>query len=282
MPNASSVASLLQWGTERLQATSPTERLDAELLLGHVLQWSRVRLLVDARETVDEVLVERFRGLIARREALEPVAYLLGYREFYGLEMLVTPDVLVPRPETELLVELALERAKGRDSIRACDIGTGTGCIAIAFAMNAPQAVVTAVDVSPAALAVARQNVERYSLADRVRLVQGDLLGPIEEPVDLLLSNPPYTILAEVDEGVRLYEPHLALDGGVQGLDLYGRLLSEATTRLRPGASILLEIGAWQGAALRDLASQYFPGAQVSVHQDLAGLDRIVVIDTAK
>jgi release factor glutamine methyltransferase len=282
MPNASSVASLLQWGTERLQATSPTARLDAELLLGHVLQWSRVRLLVDARETVDEVLVERFRGLIARREALEPVAYLLGYREFYGLEMLVTPDVLVPRPETELLVELALERAKGRDSIRACDIGTGTGCIAIAFAMNAPQAVVTAVDVSPAALAVARQNVERYSLADRVRLVQGDLLGPIEEPVDLLLSNPPYTILAEVDEGVRLYEPHLALDGGVQGLDLYGRLLSEATTRLRPGASILLEIGAWQGAALRDLASQYFPGAQVSVHQDLAGLDRIVVIDTAK
>jgi release factor glutamine methyltransferase len=159
------------------------------------------------------------------------------------------------------------------------DIGTGTGCIAVAVAANAPQARLYAVDLSPDALRVARRNIERHGLTERVLLLEGDLLDALPEPVDLLLSNPPYTILSEIDEGVRLHEPHLALDGGPDGLDVYRRLLAAAPTWVRPGGAVMLEIGAWQAADVRKLALAAFPAAQVMVQQDLAGRDRVVLIE---
>jgi release factor glutamine methyltransferase len=311
-----SVARTLAWATDQLRIASSTPRLDAELLLAHVLGWSRARVLAEGRAPLVDADLTAFRALVARRAALEPVAYLLGHKEFYGLDFIVDRSVLVPRPETELLVDLALElarprttdhgprttdhrlaqnkaedvltcspvhpftRSPNRPSVVVSDIGTGSGCIAVAVAANLPGALVYAVDISPAALHVARQNVERHGLIDCVRLLQGDLLDPLPEPVDLLISNPPYTVLSEIDAGVRQHEPQLALDGGPDGLEVYRRLLVAAPARLRPGAAILLEIGATQGAALLELARAQFPAARVAVHQDLAGLDRVVVIET--
>jgi release factor glutamine methyltransferase len=249
-------------------------------------------VLAEARQPLTREQQELFRSLVARRRDLEPVAYLTGQREFYGLMFEVTPATLVPRPETELLVDLALKWTvdDGREvvptvnrqqsTVRVADIGTGTGCIAIAFAVNWPEAKVIAVDRSPEALAVAARNVARHHLGERVRLVEGDLLAPLTEPVDLLLSNPPYTVLAEIDENVRRHEPYLALDGGPDGLDLYRRLLAEAPAKLVPGGAVLLEIGDTQGAAVASLGAQHFPNAQISVHKDLAGLDRVVAILT--
>jgi release factor glutamine methyltransferase len=295
----STIAHALAWATDQLRAASKTSRLDAELLLGHILGWSRARVLAESRASLSSAQQTAFRELIARRAALEPVAYLVGHKEFYGLDFLVDRHVLVPRPETELLVELTLEyaRAKNQEPRTAeadladdlgfsvlssrflvADIGTGSGCIAVALAVHLPRALVYATDISPQALRVARQNVERHAVAERVRLVEGDLVSELREPVDLLVSNPPYTILSEIDEGVRRYEPHLALDGGADGLAIYQQLLAAAPSKLRPGGAVLLEIGATQGAAVVELARSHVPAARVELHQDLAGLDRVVTI----
>jgi release factor glutamine methyltransferase len=296
----SSIDQALAWGAAQLRSASATARLDAELLLAHVLGWSRARLLAEGRTPLDDRLQAHFRALIARRAALEPVAYLVGRREFYGMDFLVDRHVLVPRPETELLVELAIAAARrttnderrinepidahlssfvlGRSSLKIADIGTGSGAIAVAVAAHIPGALVYATDISPEALYVAQQNVERHGLSERVVLREGDLLEALPEPVDLLLSNPPYTILSETDEGVRRHEPGLALDGGADGLAFYRRLLDAAPAKLRPGGAILLEIGATQGAAVVGLARAAFPAARIVVHQDLAGLDRVVEI----
>jgi release factor glutamine methyltransferase len=292
------IAQALAWATHDLRTTSPTARLDAELLLAHVLGWGRARLLAEGRSALTETQAGTFRSLILRRVALEPVAYLIGHKEFYGIDFAVDRRALMPRPETELLVELALgfarrrtkdERPKEPDraslvvrpsSFVITDVGTGSGAIAVALALHLPAAQIYAIDISADALEVARQNVERYELAGRVRLLQGDLLDPLTEPVDLIVSNPPYTILCEIDEGVRRHEPYLALDGGVDGLELYRRLLAQAPNKLLLGGKILLEIGATQAVAVVALARRAFPNAAVSVHQDLAGHDRVVVIET--
>jgi release factor glutamine methyltransferase len=291
------IAQALAWATHELRATSETPRLDAELLLAHVLGWARARLLAEVRLSLTEMQATAFRELVMRRAALEPVAYLIGHKEFYGIDLTVDRRALMPRPETELLVDLALgfarrrmkdERPKETDttslvvrpsSFVVADIGAGSGAIAIALALHLPEARIDAIDISPDALALAQQNVERHGLAGRVRLIQGDLLASLAAPVDLIVANLPYTILSEIDEGVRRYEPHLALDGGADGLELYRRFLAQAPTKLRPGGTVLLEIGATQAAAVTDLARRAFPAALVSVHRDLAGHDRVVVID---
>jgi release factor glutamine methyltransferase len=314
----------LAWATDHLRAASTTPRLDAELLLAHVLGWSRARVLAEGRVLLADTDLVAFRALVTRRAALEPVAYLLGHKEFYGLGFIVDRSVLVPRPETELLVDLALALARppttdhrpltadratknqqprtenqendallsdltrspsqpvvGRWwSVVVADIGTGSGCIAVAVAAHLPGALVYATDLAPDALRIARQNVERHSLTARVQLLQGDLLDPLPEPVDLLLSNPPYTILAQIDAGVRRHEPHLALDGGPDGLVVYRRLLAAAPARLRPGGAVVLEIGAEQAVTVSDLARKHFPAAQIEIYQDLAGHDRVVVVTT--
>jgi release factor glutamine methyltransferase len=167
----------------------------------------------------------------------------------------------------------------GRWSFVVADIGTGSGAIAVALALHLPAAQIYAIDISSEALALAQQNVNRYGLAERVRLLQGDLLNPLAAPVDLIVGNLPYTILSEIDEGVRRYEPHQALDGGPDGLELYRRMLQQAPAYLGPSGAILLEIGATQAAAVTELARRAFPDATVSVHRDLAGHDRVVVIE---
>jgi release factor glutamine methyltransferase len=294
------IAQALAWATDQLRATSETPRLDAELLLAHVAGWERARLLAESRQPLENGQEDAFHRLVERRMALEPVAYLVGHKEFYGLDFVVDRRVLVPRPETELLVELALQTASTKNqeprtdqhqpssgsrfsalgSNLIADIGTGSGCIAIALAVHLPAARVIAVDQSPDALDVALLNAARHGVAARVQLRLGDLLAPLDEPVDLLVSNPPYTILSEIDAGVRRHEPRAALDGGPHGLDLYRRLLEQAPAKLRPGGAVLLEIGATQAAAVTALARQRFPSARIATHQDLAGLDRVVVIET--
>lgn len=295
------IGAALAWAAGLLRQAGATPRLDAELLLAHVLGWPRARLLAEGRQPLAADQLAAFGLLVERRRALEPVAYLTGHKEFFGRDFLVDRRVLVPRPETELLVELALERTRTKNQepgtarhqsgsgsrfsvlgspLLIADIGTGSGCIAITLALELPAAELLAVDLSPGALAVARANAERHGVAGRVRLLQGDLLAPLETPVDLLVSNPPYTVLATIDENVRRHEPHLALDGGPDGLALYRRLLAGAPARLRPGGSLLLEIGANQGAAVAALARAAFPASQVAVQRDLAGLDRVLTVDT--
>jgi release factor glutamine methyltransferase len=305
------ISDALAWATDQLRATSDTPRLDAELLLAHVLGWPRARLLAERRAALPDEQRSAFSALVVRRRALEPVAYLVGHKEFYGLDFLVDRRVLVPRPETELLVELALGFARWGDgamerwgdgamegnevarsptrplahspaapsSLVIADVGTGSGCIAVALAVHLPDAAVVAIDRSPDALDVARQNVARHGVADRVSLLQGDLLARLGQPADLIVSNPPYTILDEIDAAVRRHEPHAALDGGADGLEVYRRLLTEAPGKLRPGGAVLLEIGATQAAAVSVLARQSFPGAEIQVHKDLAGRDRLVTIE---
>jgi release factor glutamine methyltransferase len=239
-----------------LRPTSPTARLDVEMILAHVLKSTRERLLADWSEALRADDHRRFLQLLERRVAGEPVAYLIGEREFYGLRMHVDRRVLVPRPETELLVEHALRLARVHPRYPTR---------------------VLAVDCSVDALAVARANVQQHHLADRVTLLHGMDFAPLDGPVDLLLTNPPYTILAEVDENVRRFEPAVALDGGADGLEMIERLLRSAPAYLQTGA-MLVEIGAWQGQAALTLARACFPDALIRLHVDLAGLDRLLEI----
>jgi release factor glutamine methyltransferase len=269
----------IAWAVETLRDTSETPRLDAEVLLAHTLGWSRARVLSRLQETISDEMLQQFRTLILRRAAREPVAYLVGRKEFYGLEFVVDRRVLVPRPETETLVDTALEWAKQRPGpLVIADVGTGSGCIAVALAVHLPQAHIYAIDLSSDALAVARQNVIRHHVDASVTLLTGDLLAPLPQPVDLLVSNPPYTVLDEVDPGVRMHEPHLALDGGSDGLAVYRRLFAAAPSALRPGGALMLEIGATQARAVVDLARRAFPSAAVYVQRDLAGRDRVVAV----
>lgn len=250
-----------------------TPRLEAEVLLAHVLHTSRAWLLAHLDHPLDPNQLTNYQTMLARRASGYPLPYLTGHVEFYGLDFEVTPDVLIPRPETETLVELALARRPAT----VIDVGTGCGCIAIALAVRLPQATVYATDVSPAALAVARRNADRHHVADRVHFLAGDLLAPCAGPVDLVVSNPPYVAeheFAALPLSVREHEPRLALDGGPDGLAVIRRLLAQAPTRLKPGGALLIEIGAGQGEAAAQLARQYFEA--VRVHPDLAGRDRVL------
>lgn len=279
-PLPTSVPGLLTAAAVTLRSHSPTPRLDAELLLGHVLGWSRARLLAARSEPLEAEHVAAFQGLIERRATGEPVAYLIGHREFYGLDLLVDRRVLTPRPETELLVEQALAVAAAmahRAPLRIADVGTGSGAIAIALAVHLPDAQIYATDLAPEALAVAAANAARHGVAERVTLLQGDLLTPVTERLEIIVSNPPYTILDQIDANVRRHEPHLALDGGPDGLEIYRRLLAQAPRWLRLGGALVLEIGALQGPAVTALVQAALPTARVAVVRDLAGHDRVVV-----
>ncbi len=288
-PAAATVGSVLRAATHTLAATSSTPHLDATLLLAHVLGMRRSALLARGEQPLTAAQHADYTALLARRATGEPIAYLTGQREFYGLQLRVTPAVLVPRPETELLVEHALAHARAMlaHGITPCiaDIGTGSGAIALALAANLPPAVTLyATDIVPAALAVAHANAAHLGLTGRVQFLAGDLLAPLPHPIDLLVSNPPYTMLSTIDPAVRAHEPHLALDGGSDGLAVCRRLLATAPSALNkrhPRHAILLEIGATQGAALRVLAHQHCPGYAVRIAHDLAQHDRVVTITPA-
>lgn len=272
----------LRTATALLASSSPTARLDATLLLAHVCGVSRTRLLSEWETPLTADEQTQFAALVARRGAGEPVAYLVGHKEFYGHDFVVDARVLIPRPETELVIDLALATvADAAPSLSIADIGTGSGCIAVTLALALPTAHVWAVDLSADALAVARQNVARHGVAQRVTLLHGAGVALLPNPVNLLVSNPPYTILHEVEPNVARYEPHLALDGhGSAGLDIIAGLLQTAPPLLRPGGALLMEIGAWQGAAVLALARTAFPAAMLALHQDGAGRDRVLVVQT--
>lgn len=267
-------------------------RLDAQILLGHILNKERSYLYTYSDQELDAAQEARWHELLARRTQGEPVAYLIGHKEFYGLDFVVDRRVLIPRPETELLVEAALticrQRLESSPPPVVADIGTGSGAIPVSIAVNEPRLpYLYAVDVSPDALAVAGLNSQRHHVAGRVRLLQGDLLAPLPEPVDLLLANLPY--VGTDEQGTMLpdvldYEPHLALFSGPEGLDLLRRLLVEAgkSGKLREGAALLLEIGYRQKEPLTQLAREIWPQASVTCIKDYAGWDRVLQIEIEK
>ena len=254
---------------------------DAEVLARRALGWGRATYLARWREPAPPTFGDRFERLIARRCRREPVARITGRREFWGLDIEVTPAVLVPRPESELLVETALARLGDRTARWAvADVGTGSGCLAIALARELPRARVAATDISPEALAVAQRNAARHGAADRVTFHQADLLDGLPGPFDLIVSNPPYVPDAVIDTlapEVSRHEPAAALRGGPDGLDTARRLVAAAAGRLRAGGWLVMEIGAGQSGDAADLAR----GAgmrTVAVHPDLQGIPRAVVM----
>ncbi len=283
-PSAFMITTIRQaWQRGRAQLhRSPSPALDARLLLAHVLGRDHAYLVAHDEEVLTAMQAEAYEQLLTRATADEPIPYLIGHAPFYGQEFAVSPAVLIPRPETEQLVEAALGWGRGRGPLRAVDVGTGSGCIAVTLARHWPAAEIVAVDVSTAALAVARANASRLA-RDRVALVRGDLLAAFGSSFDLIAANLPYVSRQEwttLSDGVKSYEPALALDGGRDGLDAIRALLPQAAECLRPGGLVLLEIGWRQGAAAAALARQAFPAARVEVRPDFAGHDRLVAIQT--
>lgn len=282
MPRAPerSLGALLKSLTERLRGKSETPALDAQTLLGHILQRPRAWLLAHPEARLETEQVHALEAAVRRLENGEPLPYLLGEWEFFGLTFEVTPDVLIPRPETELLVERALGWLQAHpEHFRIADVGAGSGCLGIALAVHLPRLRVWAIDLSLAALRVARRNAARHGVADRVRLVCSDLLTACHAPFDVILANLPY-IPTDVLRQLAVYgrEPTLALDGGPDGLNLIRRLLEQARRCLAPGGLLLLEIEASQGAAARALAASAFANAEIALYPDLAGHDRVLEV----
>lgn len=303
LERGSSVGIALHAATRRLKGAGvDSPKLDSEILLGHVLGWTRAQLYTHMERPLTDLEREQFQQLVERRLRYEPVAYLVRQKSFYGLDLYVDPRVLIPRPETELLVDLVLDvvvaadqaafgaigvnghgRASAAPALIVADVGTGSGAVSLAVAANTRAANLVAVDISPDALAVARANAARLRLDDRIRFIQGDLLEPLDQPVDVVVANLPYVAPDEWDElapDIVHHEPSLALAGGAEGLDVIRRLLAQAPGRLRPGGVLLLEIGARQGTAVAALARAQFPHALVEVVADYAYNDRIVRIHT--
>ncbi len=253
-----------------------TGRRDAELLLLRVLGRDRAWLLTHPEAELTAGQAAQFESWIQRRARHEPVQYILGEQEFYGLAMKVTPDVLIPRPETEHLVEAALSLLARDADLRIADVGTGSGAIAVALANALPHAQVTALDVSAGALAVARENAERHGVAGRVRVLQSDLLRAVRgEIFDAVVSNPPYVAESEqLEPQVRDYEPHTALYAGPTGLEAYQRLIPEAQAVLAPRGWLLLEIGHGQRDVLAELLAVW---DQVHFVNDLQGIPRVAI-----
>lgn len=281
----SELRAVLQKAIGRLQAAGvDTPRLDAELLLAYCLDVERSYLLAHPEHPLSPTQHECFEQLVAHRAAREPLAYLTGERWFYGLRFQVNPHVLIPRPETEMLVEqgLAWLRQRAQRPQTVVDVGTGSGAIAVALARHAPHsATIIASDLSFAALTVARSNARRHHVLPRLHFIQSDLLAALRGPLHLILANLPYVSPQERNglmPEVRDHEPVQALFAGASGLELIARCLAEASSRLAAGGAMLLEIGYQQGEAVQTLARRRFPQAQITLHHDLAGLPRLVSI----
>jgi release factor glutamine methyltransferase len=260
----------------------PLPWLDAEILVAHVIQSSRERLHSHPERQLTVAQRVRLARLTSRRAVRVPVPYLVGEREFYGNMFRVTPAVLIPRPSSELLVELAIEWLKAHpQTVRMIDLGTGSGAVAISVALGAPQVRIEARDVSARALRVAAENIARYRLRRRIVTVKADLLKGAT-PADLILANLPYIpdALRRVRPKELDYEPALALDGGKDGLSLIRVALAQAPAALKPGGLVLFECDPAQTRRIVRLAQRLWPFAQMSVHKDLAGQDRVVRIQT--
>lgn len=277
-----SVREALVAATGRLrEAGIESPRLDAEVLLRHLLGWGRAQLFVALPDPLPDELLPGYAALIARRVAGEPVAYLVGEREFMGLPFVVGPGVLVPRPETECLVEWVAARVRAEPGWgagpRIVDVGTGSGAIALSLASLLPTAHVVGVERSPLALGYARENRARLGLSGRVGLVRGDLLGPIGA-ADIIAANLPYLRPDQLHAGIAR-EPVEALVSGADGLDLYRALLPQAAAILRSPGLLAAEIDPSQAETMAALCRAAFPYAAVGVQKDLAGLERFVTVE---
>lgn len=257
------VGRLLTWTTDFLKRRgSESPRLDAEVMLAHVLDWQRVQLYTHFEQEVNESSRAAFRDLVRRRTEGAPVAYLVGRKEFYSLTFAVSPAVLIPRPESEFVVVEYLEQTRHLPSAVAVDVGTGSGCLAIAAAHHQSTTRFVAIDISDESLAVARRNAARLGVVDRIDFRQGDILAPVagEGPFDAILSNPPYIAtdaIARLEPGVRDYEPRMALDGGKAGLAMVSRLIDQSIELLKPGGHLILEIGSDQAEPVRALIAAH-------------------------
>ena len=286
------LAQLVAWAENRLKtADIDTPRLDAEVLLAHTLHVSRSGLHSRLQERVSDTRKTDFQRCVVRRAQREPVAYITGRQEFWSLEFQVNPCVLIPRPDTEVVVETTLRLlASSQITVpRILDIGTGSGCIAVALATELPQAQVWAVDKTPAILALAQKNAHAHRVGQRITFACGDLLAPVSPGApffDLLVTNPPYIASQALDTlqpEVRAWEPRVALDGGADGLDFYGRLLYDSPDYIRPGGWLVAEIGETQKDALVQLGQKVQLGHKQrrlrfqTCKQDYAGRDRVVV-----
>jgi release factor glutamine methyltransferase len=276
-----SIARVLKWAADDFRKrNNPSPRLDAELLLAHALASDRVRLVLDSERHLDDAELGRYRELIRRRRSGEPIAYILGRREFYGLSFAVDRRGLVPRPDTEPLVEVALERTRARSMHGlALDLCTGTGCVAIAFAKARPTWRVTASELALETAELAWENVRRLGVAFSVAVAVGDLFAPVAgRRFDLVVANPPYVPsgdIAALDTDVRDFEPRLALDGGKDGLELVRRLVAEAGQHLTPGGVLAVEIGYDQGDRTRELFERA-GFRDVTLRRDYGGRERVV------
>lgn len=283
------VRRLLEWTSgffARKDVDQP--RLSAELLLAHVLNMPRIRLYTDYERPVGENELAAYRALVRRAGEQEPIAYLTGRAHFFGLEFLVSRDVLIPRPDTETLVEHVLQTVRYDPSLkspRILDLCTGSGCIAAALASRLPSATVLAIDVSSSAVELARQNMERLKLESRVQVECGDLFEPLSRvvdasPFDLLVANPPYIrsgLLPQLDRSVRDYEPVLALDGGVDGLDVHRRILAGAPKHVVPRGQVFLEIAYDQRETALAIAGVIEGWTDCRVVKDWSGNDRVLI-----
>jgi release factor glutamine methyltransferase len=301
------IRSALKEGIARLRAAQvPSHTLAAELLLLHTLGRDRAWLYSHAETPLDPAALSKYLALVARRAAGEPTQYLTGKQEFWGLEFEVTPAVLIPRPETEHVVEVALERLGARGikidlktgapspRLRIADVGTGSGCLAVALAHELPHAEVFATDISPAAIEVARRNATRHAVADRIHFLQTNLLDALclsplvtshsPVPFDLIVSNPPYVARSEaasLPREVREHEPETALFGGPTGVEIYARLIEQAAALLRPGGNLVVELGHGAADRVRAILTAQPGWANICITNDLAGIPRVLAAERA-
>lgn len=263
----------------------PDARIEAEILLMHCLGTERADLYARLEEPLPPGKVTEFRQLVEQRLKRQPTAYVTGRCQFYGIELYIDERALIPRPETELLVESVLQFADRRffmeEPLLIADVGTGSGAIAIALAQHLPRARLYATDISRGALDVARTNLHRHGVEERVELLLGDMLEPIPVPVDVIVANLPYvrdSDMAGLIPEIREFEPELALSAGPDGLDKIRLLMAQAKKKIRPQGLLSLEIGYGQGPAVMQLAQSHFPGAGLNLIPDLAGIDRVLTV----
>ncbi|MFA5239069.1 MAG: peptide chain release factor N(5)-glutamine methyltransferase [Phycisphaerae bacterium] len=290
--NIWTIQKLLNWVTEYLNNKGvDSPRLSAEILLSCVLGLKRIELYTQFEKIVSEEQLGRLHNLVERAGRHEPIAYLAGKTEFYSLEIEVSADCLIPRPETELLVERAIEFLRVRSPVAGpgkqfvCDLCTGSGCVAAAIAKNYPDCQIIATDICDAALSVADRNIKKHQLGERIKLLHGDLFDPIVpyldvEKFDLIVCNPPYVSADEfekLDKNVKDYEPRLALFAGDEGLDIYQRIIEKVEQFLKPDAALMLEIGYEQGQAVTQLIEKTNCFSEINIEKDNQGNDRIVI-----
>ncbi|MCZ7555141.1 MAG: peptide chain release factor N(5)-glutamine methyltransferase [Bacteroidia bacterium] len=289
--NSETVLSLLKKATEFFNERGVSEaKRSAEHLLAHALGQKRIQLYLRFDQPVGDEELELFRSFVRRRLANEPVQYIVGTTEFYGMEFELTPDVLIPRPETEHLVEAVVDWVRANaalDNPKLLDIGTGSGCIPIAIAAQLPSCTCTALDVSEAALDIARRNAMRHGVEDRINFLRHDMLNgalPDEQRFDIIVSNPPYVAeadIAELQPEIRLHEPMLAITDNGDGLTFYRRIAGGASTLLTPGGLLAVEVGYGQSEAVQRIFLSHNLSVQ-SIIQDYSGIARVLLAGRAE